>query len=286
MGVNMGKVGIWSMELRFGDPVLGTEVAQELEELGYGALWIPGGIDDAVLGDVDRLLSATSKLVIATGIINMWKQPAADVAAWWQGQSADRQARVMLGLGVSHGPIIGDAWKKPLALARDYVTQAHAAGLPADAMCLAALGPKMLELSRDLTAGAHPYLVTPEHTAQARAILGPGKLLMPEQGVVLETDPARARELARQGLAHYRNLPNYRNNWKRLGFSEDEIESLADRLVDGIFAWGTAGQIAERVHAHHAAGADHVCLQVVSGTPGGDMGAVRQAYRELAAALV
>jgi len=286
MGVNMGKVGIWSMELRFGDPVLGTEVAQELEELGYGALWIPGGIDDAVLGDIDRLLSATKTLVIATGIINMWKQPAGDVAAWWKGQSADRQARVMLGLGVSHGPIIGDAWKKPLALARDYVTQAHVAGLPADAMCLAALGPKMLELSRDKTAGAHPYLVTPEHTAQARAILGPGKLLMPEQGVVLETDPDRARETARQGLAHYRNLPNYRNNWKRLGFSEDEIESLSDRLVDGIFAWGSAGQIAERVHAHHAAGADHVCLQVVSGAQGGDLGDVRRAYRELAAVLI
>lgn len=278
----MGKVGIWSMELRFGDPVQGTETAAELDELGYGALWIPGGIDDAVLGDVDRLLSVTKNIVIATGIINMWKQSPEDVAAWWKGQSADRQRRVMLGLGVSHAPIIGEAWDKPVARARDYVERAAAAGLPAESMCLAALGPKMVELSRDRTAGAHPYLVSPAHTAFARAILGEGKLLMPEQGVVLETDPTRARELAHQALAHYRNLPNYRNNWKRLGFSEDEIENLSDRLTDSLFAWGTPEQVAQRVKEHHDAGADHVCLQVISG---GDFGEVRKHYRTLAEVL-
>ena len=286
MGVNMGKVGIWSMELRFGDPVLGNEVAAELDELGYGALWIPGGIDDAVLGDVDRLLSATKTMVIATGIINMWKQQPEDIAAWWKGQSADRQARVMLGLGVSHAPIIGESWAKPVAFARDYAERAVAAGLPVDAMCLAALGPKMLELSRDKTAGAHPYLVSPAHTAQARGILGPGKLLMPEQGVVLETDPAKARELAHQALTHYRNLPNYRNNWKRLGYSEDEINALSDRLTDAIFAWGTPEQIAARVKEHHDAGADHVCLQVISGAHGGDLNEVRKHYRTLASVLL
>ncbi len=286
MGVNMGKVGIWSMELRFGDPELANEVAAELDELGYGALWIPGGIDDAVLGDVDRLLSATSNIVIATGIINMWKQPPEDVAAWWKGQSADRQARIMLGLGVSHAPIIGDTWNRPVAMARDYATRALAAGLTGDSMCLAALGPKMLELSRDLTAGAHPYLITTEHTAQARAILGPGKLLMPELGAVLETDPAKARELAHQALTHYRNLPNYRNNWKRLGYAEDEIETLSDRLTDALFAWGTPEQIAARVKAHHDAGADHVCLQVISGAHGGDLNEVRKSYRALAGVLI
>jgi probable F420-dependent oxidoreductase len=281
--VQMGRVGIWSMELRFGDPGAGAETAAELEELGYGALWIPGGIDDAVLGDVDRLLSATKKLAIGTGIINVWKQQPEDVAAWWKGQSADRQARVMLGLGVSHAPLIGETWGKPLGLMRDYMDKLDAAGLPRSASCIAALGPKMLELAGQRTAGAHPYLVTPEHSAIARKVMGPGKLVAPEQGVVVESDPAKARELARAALEHYRFMPNYTNNWVRLGFTEDDIESLSDRLIDGLFAWGTPAKIAERVKAHHDAGADHVCLQVVSG---GDFDKTRADYRALAEAVV
>jgi probable F420-dependent oxidoreductase len=281
--VQMGRVGIWSMELRFGDPGAGAETAAELEELGYGALWIPGGIDDAVLGDVDRLLSATKSLAIGTGIINVWKQQPEDVASWWKGQSADRQARVMLGLGVSHAPLIGETWGKPLGLMGDYMDRLDAAGLPQWASCIAALGPKMLELAGRRTAGAHPYLVTPEHSAVAREVMGPGKLVAPEQGVVVETDAAKARELARGALDHYRFLPNYKNNWKRLGFTDDEIDNLSDRLIDGLFAWGSPAKIAERVKAHHDAGADHVCLQVVSG---GDFDKTRAAYRELAAAVI
>lgn len=279
----LGRVGIWAMELRFGDPGVAVEVAAELEELGYGALWIPGGIDDAVLGDVDRLLSATRRIALCTGIINVWKQPAEGVAAWWNGQPADRQARTLLGLGVSHGPLIGETWSKPLAVMRDYLDRLDAAGVPPSASCIAALGPKMIELAGQRTAGAHPYLVTPEHSAIARGILGPGKLVAPEQGVVLESDPAKARELARGALDHYRFLPNYRNNWLRLGFTQQEVDDLDDRLIDGLFAWGSAAQIAERVKAHHDAGADHVCLQVVSG---GDFERTRQAYRELAVAVV
>ncbi|MCB2076210.1 MAG: TIGR03620 family F420-dependent LLM class oxidoreductase [Novosphingobium sp.] len=286
MKVDLGKVGVWSMELRFGDPTLGEEIAGEIDELGYGALWIPGGIDDAVLGDVDRLLNATKKIVIATGIINIWKQPAADVAAWWKALPADKQSRVMLGLGVSHGPIIGEAWKKPLEKTREYVAEATGAGLSPDGMCLAALGPKMLELAGKSTAGAHPYLVTPEHSAIARKIMGPGKLLAPEQGVIMEIDKVKARELGLDALTHYRMLPNYRNNWKRLGFAEDEIEEVNDRLFDGLFAWGGIDRIAERVKAHHDAGADHVCLQVIQGASGGDMNVARQAYRDLAEALL
>jgi len=281
--VPLGRVGIWSLELRFGDPGVSAEVAAELDELGYGALWIPGGIDDAVLGDVDRLLSAAPRIAIATGIINVWKQQAEDVAAWWKGQSADRQARVMLGIGISHGPIIGETWGKPVAVMRDYLDKLDAAGLPPSASCIAALGPKMLELAGQRTAGSHPYLVTPEHSAIARRIMGPGKLVAPEQGVVVETDPAKARELARGALDHYRFLPNYKNNWKRLGFTDEEIDNLDDRLIDGLFAWGTPAKIAERVKAHHDAGADHVCLQVVSG---GDFEKTRRDYRELAAAVL
>ena len=141
----------------------------------------------------------------------------------------------------------------------------------------------MIELAGRRSAGVHPYLVTPEHSAIARRILGPGKVVAPEQGVVLESDPAKAREMARAALDHYRFLPNYRNNWIRLGFTQQEIDDLADRLIDGLFAWGSAEKIAERVKAHHDAGADHVCMQVVAG---GDFERTRQAYRELAAAVI
>ena len=260
----LGRLGVWSMEMRFGDPAAIDVAAVELEELGYGALWIPGGIDDAVLGDVDRLLSKTKRIVIGTGIINIWKQEAADVAAWWKGQPAARQARVCLGIGVSHAPLIGDAWVKPIAKTRAWLDEALAAGVPGDALCVAALGPQMLALSRDKTGGAHPYLVTPDHTAAARTILGAGKLLAPEQGVVLESDPATARALARGALEHYSRLPNYTNNWKRYGFTDEDIAAVSDRLIDGLFAWGGPGEIAARVKAHHDAGADHVCIQVVS----------------------
>lgn len=282
MGIELGRLGVWSMELRFGDPGQRVEAAAELDELGYGAIWIPGGIDDKVLGDVDALLSAGNRIAVATGIVNIWKQQPADVAAWFKGLSPDLQARVMLGIGVSHGPTIGEAWGKPLAKTRGWVEEAKAAGLPAENVCVAALGPKMLELAAATTAGAHPYLVTPEHTAIARETMGPGKLLAPEQGVVLESDPARARELARGALGHYLRLPNYCNNWLRLGFTQEDIDTVSDRLVDGLFAWGGVEQIGARVKAHFDAGADHVCLQVVTGA-GLDVGAARPVWRELAA---
>lgn len=279
----IGRVGVWAMEMRFGDTAAIDEAAVELESLGYGALWIPGGIDDQVLTDVDRLLSKTSRIAIGTGIINIWKQEAADVAAWWKGQSPERQARAMLGIGVSHGPLIGEAWAKPIAKTRAWIDDALAAGLSADALCVAALGPQMLALSRDKTAGAHPYLVTPEHTKAARAILGPGKLLAPEQGVVLESDPETARALARGAVQFYTGLPNYANNWKRYGYTEEDIAAVSDRLVDGLFAWGGTAEIAARVKAHHDAGADHVCIQVISAT---GLDGARAAWRELAGVLV
>lgn len=281
----MGKVGIWSMELRFVDRSKGDALAAELDELGFGALWIPGGIDDAVLGDVERLLGVTKNLTIATGIINLWKQEAADVAAWFNGLSDAHKSRVMLGIGISHGPIIGEGWNKPVARTRAYLEDLKAAGMAMDNTCLAALGPKMVALSGELTAGAHPYLVTPEHSAQAREILGPGKLLAPEQGVIFGDTPAKIREIAEAGLTNYRMLPNYRNSWKRLGFTEEDIETASDRLIEGLFACGSTDVMAERVKAHHEAGADHVCIQIVSGAMGGDMDALRPQYRALAEAL-
>jgi probable F420-dependent oxidoreductase len=282
----LGRVGVWSLELRFGDPGQAVDAAAELDELGFGALWIPGGVGGDVLGDVARLLSATHNTVIATGILNIWKHDAREVGEWWSALPTHRKERVLLGLGVSHGPLIGETYRKPLTVMGAYLTQLSAQGLPAANLCLAALGPKMLELSRDRTAGAHPYLVTPEHSAMARELLGPDALLAPEQGVVLETDPGRARELARQAMARYVLLPNYVNSWRRLGFTEDEISSVSDRLIEALFAWGGMDRIAERVNAHLAAGADHVCLQVIGGAGPPDVGAIRPAWRELAAALL
>jgi probable F420-dependent oxidoreductase len=279
----LGRVGIWSLEMRFGDPAQIAEAAAELDALGYGALWVPGGIGGDVMGDIDRLLAATRRMTIATGILNIWKHEPKDVAGWWKGLTQDRKSRLMLGLGVSHGPLIGESYAHPLAKMRTYLDRISAEGIPAESLCLAALGPKMLELARDRTAGAHPYLVTAEHSAVARKALGPGKLLAPEQGVILESDPAKAREAARQALAMYKDMPNYANSWRRLGFSDEDIAGLSDRLIDGLFAWGGTSKIAERVNAHIAAGADHVCLQVIGA---GDFNGVRAAYRELAKALL
>jgi probable F420-dependent oxidoreductase len=273
------------MELRFGDPGEIAEAAAELDELGFGAIWFPGGIGGDVTSDFDRLLAATRRATLATGIINIWKHEPAEIADWWHGLSDAHKARALLGIGISHGPLIGETWGKPIAVTRDYVERLTALGVPADNQCLAALGPKMIELSGALTAGAHPYLVSPEHSALARRILGPGKLLAPEQGVILESDPARARELAIGALTHYRQLPNYRNNWLRLGFTEDEIETVSPRLIDAIFAWGSLERVAERVRQHLSAGADHVCMQLI--TPAGSsMAKAREGWRSLAAALL
>ena len=283
MRERIGKVGVWAMELRFGDPAAIAGAAAELDGLGYGAIWVPGGVGGDITGDLDRLLDATERAVIATGIINIWKHEPEEIANWWKALPTARAERVLLGIGVSHGPLIGDAWAKPLARTRDWLEKALAAGIPAQSLCVAALGPKMLELSAELTAGAHPYLITPEHTAQARAILGPDGLLAPEQGVIPETDPARARELAREALVHYRRLPNYMNSWKRLGFTDAEIEAVDDRLLDALFAWGDAAAIAARVRAHHDAGADHVCIQAITGS---GLDGARQAWADLAKVLL
>ncbi|WP_231958069.1 TIGR03620 family F420-dependent LLM class oxidoreductase [Novosphingobium resinovorum] len=281
----IGRLGIWSMEMRFGDKAQSSAAAAQLDALGYGALWIPGGIDDGAPADVERLLAVTSRMTIATGILNIWKHEPEELAAWFLALPPDWQARTLLGLGISHGPLIGESWGKPLEVTAAFLDRLAAAGMPRDNLCLAALGPKMVALSGERTAGAHPYLATPEHSRRARAILGPEPLLAPEQGVVLEADPAKARELAVAALEHYRRLPNYRNNWVRLGFSEGEIEALDDRLLDALFAIGGVEAAARRVAAHLDAGADHVCLQVIAGPRGGSFDQLLPQWRELAEAL-
>lgn len=281
----IGKVGIWSLELRFGDKDKSSEAAAELDELGYGAIWIPGGVDAGAPAEVERLLAATRRITIATGILNIWKHEPAGLAAWFAGLPPADKARTLLGLGVSHGPLIGEKWGKPLAVVREFLDGLDTAGMDKGNLCLAALGPKMVALAGERTAGAHPYLVTPEHTAEARAILGPGKLLAPEQGVILEDDPARARELALAALEHYRMLPNYRNNWLRLGFTNEQIDQADDRLIHALFAVGGVDKAAERIRAHLDAGADHVCLQVIA-PRGSDFTALLPHWRDLAKALL
>jgi probable F420-dependent oxidoreductase len=281
----LGRIGIWSAELRHGDHGEVCEAAAELDELGFGALWIPGEASGDLLGHVDLLLKATRRATVATGILNIWMHDAKDVAGWWRALPAEHSERFLLGLGVSHGAVIGEAYAKPLSAMKDYLAQLSSLGIPADRMCLAALGPRMLELSREKAAGAHPYLITPEHTADAREILGQGPLLAPMQFVVLEADAARARDLARPFAKGYGQLANYANSWRRLGFTDDDITQCSDSLIDALFAWGDASRIAHRVQAHFTAGADHVCLQVVPPVRN-NIGATMPIWRSLAEALL
>jgi probable F420-dependent oxidoreductase len=277
---------VWSHELRYGDPAEIADLAAELEALGFSALWIPD-VGGDVLGSLDVLLAATSSVVVATGILNIWMHTAADVGEWYAGRGDTDRDRLLLGIGISHAPFIdaqpGMSWERPLATTCAYLDAMDEAGIPVDARCVAALGPKMLRLARDRSAGAHPYLVTPDHTATARDVLGHDALLAVEQGVVLDSDADAARATARQALSIYATLPNYVNNWKRLGFTDEDAESLSDRLVDALVAWGDVDAVAERVQAHRDAGADHVCVQLIA-APGAPVD--RAAWRRLAPAVM
>ena len=257
--------GVWSASLRFGDPTAITPAASEIDRLGYSACWIPD-VGGPLFEALDRLLGATTSMVAASGVLNLWRHPAEETLAWWNGLAGDRRRRVLLGIGVSHPAVIGEDWGRPLTVMNAYLDALDAGGFPAERRCLAALGPKMLAVARDRSAGSHTYLVTPEHTAQARSILGKGGLFV-EQGVVLETDPATARRVARAGIERYFDLPNYTNNWKRLGFTDRDIEARSDALVDALVAWGDVDAIEARIAEHFDAGADHVCIQVIGDDP-------------------
>ncbi|MBO0729081.1 MAG: LLM class F420-dependent oxidoreductase [Acidimicrobiaceae bacterium] len=280
-------VGVWSTQLRYGDAGEVVEAAAELDELGYSALWIPD-IGGDVFGAVDRLLASTKSATVATGILNLWKHPAEKVGAEHARLVKVHGDRFLVGIGVSHAPLIDadqpGTYRKPLATMSSYLDGLDAAPvpLPTSTRVLAALGPKMLELARTRAAGAHPYNVPPEHTALAREALGPSALLLPEQMVALETDPEQARAIGRATLEHYMDLPNYANNLRRLGFSEEDITGgPSSRLVDALVAWGTPDAIAARVREHRDAGANHVCIQVL-GPPDRFP---RAEWRELAPAL-
>ena len=286
--MDLSGVGVWSHQLRYGDKAQSADAAAELEELGYTALWIPDVGQTPVLESVDHLLSATKDIVIATGILNLWMNDAAAVAASYASLTDAHGDRFLMGIGVSHAPLIDSTepgrYRKPLAATAAFLDALDGANppVPVGARVLAALGPKMLKLAADRSRGAHPYLVTPEHTRRAREVLGDGPLLLPEQTVILTDDAAEARAIGTGWLKRYLAMPNYANNMLRLGFSRDDVALVSDRLLDAIIAWGDEAAVLARVNEHLSAGADHVCVQVLTA----DFNTYpRDEWRRIAAAL-
>ncbi len=250
---------------RFGSFGRGVTPAQakDIESLGYGAVWV-GGSPPAQLEWVEPILAATSTLQVATGIVNIWTAGAEPVAESFHRIDRAYPGRFLLGIGVGHPEAVTE-YRKPYDALVDYLDKLDDFRVPTERRVVAALGPRVLKLSAQRSAGAHPYLTTPEHTAQARALVGPSVFLAPEHKVVLTTDPEKARAVTRRALDIYFNLANYRNSWKRLGFSDDDIARPgSDRLVDALAAYGTPDEIAARLKEHHDAGADHVAVQVLT----------------------
>jgi probable F420-dependent oxidoreductase len=292
--LSLTPTGIWTGAFEPQPASKVREAVAELEELGYGAIWYSEASGRESLTQAALLLAATSRMVVATGIANIYGRDPFTMASAQKTLSEAYPNRFLLGMGVSHVPMVeklrGHSYAaKPVAKMGEYLDamdQAHynSVAPPATYRVLAALGPKMLHLAATRANGAHPYNVTPEHTAEARKVLGADPWLCTEQAVVLETDPAKARQIARHFLELYLTLPNYTNNFLRLGFTEDDCKKGgSDRLVDAIVAWGDVGTIRERVAAHHDAGANHVCLQVLTA----DTKSLPLAeWRELAGALI
>jgi probable F420-dependent oxidoreductase len=272
--MDLGPTGIWTHALDMQPVARAQELVGELESLGYGAVWIPEAVGREALTSSALLLAGGERIVVATGIANLWARDAMAMAAGHKTITSAYPDRFLLGIGVSHQPAVeglrGHTYDRPVATMRAYLDAMDsalyfAAPPPTEPVrVLAALGPKMLALAAEKAAGSHPYFVPPEHTAVARKALGPDRLLLPEQAVVLDPDPTRAREVARAHMATYLTLPNYTNNLRRLGWSEEDLAPPgSDRLVDAIVAWGDEDAVVRRVAEHRAAGADHVCIQVL-----------------------
>ena len=242
---------------------LSPEQLRDIEALGYGAIWA-GGSPPAELSWVEPLLEQTEKLQLATGIVNIWSAAAEPIAESFHRIDKAYPGRFLLGIGVGHREAISE-YRKPYDALNEYLDQLDDYGVPAHRRVVAALGPRVLKLSAQRSAGAHPYLTTPEHTAQARELIGPSAFLAPEHKVVLTTDADQARAVGRKALDIYLNLTNYLNSWKRLGFTDDDVARPgSDRLVDAVVAYGTPDAIAARLKEHLDAGADHVPVQVLT----------------------
>jgi probable F420-dependent oxidoreductase len=243
---------------------LSPEQLRDIEALGYGAIWA-GGSPPAELSWVEPILEQTEKLQLATGIVNIWSAAAEPVAESFHRIDKAYPGRFLLGIGVGH-PEANQEFRKPIDALSEYLDKLDENGVPKDRIVVAALGPKVLKLSADRSAGAHPYLTTPEHSAEARKVIGPSAFLAPEHKVVLTTDAEKARATGRKALEIYLQLANYLNSWKRLGFTDEDVAKPgSDRLVDAVVAYGTPEAIAARLKEHLTAGADHVAVQVLSG---------------------
>ena len=250
---------------RFGTFGLGVtpKQANEIEALGYGAVWV-GGSPPAELDWVEPILDNTTTLKVATGIVNVWTAAPGPVAESFHRIESAYPGRFILGIGVGH-PEAHQQYQKPVEALKTYLDKLDEYGVPKHSRVVAALGPQVLKLSAQRSAGAHPYLTTPEHTAQARALIGEDAFLAPEHKAVLTTDAEQARAVGRKALDVYLNLQNYLNSWKRLGFTDDDVAKPgSDRLVDAVVAYGTPEAIAARLTQHLDAGADHVPVQVLT----------------------
>jgi probable F420-dependent oxidoreductase len=275
----LGPVGVWANGAVLGEDPGGF--AGLVEQLGFGALWVGGGNPyEAAFDLLEAALSKTSRIVLATGITNIWAWEPADLARRAAGIESAHPGRFLLGIGVSHAPLVqslGRIYERPLEAMAAFLDGLDAAGATESSppRVLAALGRRMLELSRDRASGAHPYLAPPQHTARARQVLGRGLLLAPEQALVLESEPGQARVAARAYLERYLRLPNYRSNLQRLGYSDEDLAgSGSDRLTDALVPHGSAEEVAARVLAHLEAGADHVCIQPLAANGRFDAGAL------------
>jgi probable F420-dependent oxidoreductase len=268
--MDLGRFGIWQHTTN-----TSPDLVAEAEGLGYGAYWI-GGSPRAPLTQLEEALDATERIVVASGIVNMWADEPGPVAEAYHRIEAKHPGRLLLGVGIGHPEAVKE-YKSPYESMVDYLDALDAADVPKNRMCLAALGPKVLKLSADRTLGAHPYLTDPGHTASARQILGEGPLLAPEHKVVLTTDADEARAVGRKALKIYLGLVNYRNNWLRHGFTEDDLaDGGSDRFLDTFVLSGDPKTIADGLSKHLEAGADHVCVQVL-----GDVSAGHRAMAEV-----
>jgi probable F420-dependent oxidoreductase len=272
--MELGKLGVW-VSMDGMTAAAAAAFARRVEEWGYGALWIPESRGRNALAHSSWLLAKTQRLVVATGIANIYARDPMAMANAQRGLNEQSEGRFLLGVGVSHRPMVqgvrGHTYGKPVATMRAYLEAMrdapYQAPMPRDKplTIVAALGPKMLALSSELADGAHPYNTTPRHTARARSILGPGKLLCPEVWVLLETDPATARRGAREALSRYLQLENYVNSWRREGFGDGDLAGGgSERFLDAMVAWGDERVIRARIQEHWDAGADHVCVQAIS----------------------
>jgi probable F420-dependent oxidoreductase len=289
----LGRVGLWTRQLDVQPAEQVREAIAELEALGWGSLWFWEVFGREALTSAGLLLCASQRMVIASGIANIWARDPVAMTGAGRTLAEAYPGRFVLGIGVSHGPLVdarGHRYERPLDKMRGYLDAMDAAPWQGPALAeepplvLAALGPRMLELAAERSAGALLYNGTPEATATARSVLGPEPLLAVEQAVLLEEDPAEARGICREFMALYLTLPNYRGAWDRLGLgSEEQAEGGSDRLVDAVVAWGGPEVITERVRAHLDAGADHVCVQVLDPDPNG---LPMTSWRELTPALL